>query len=112
MFTGEMLLSKKGERQKGAAVKVRCHRRPGSIPMGWVDSDKPKTAPRHGDGLKCCLCNNIAHNKVLGKGFCPGHYKEACVAQAKINANPNIFWLNYESGGAPRGAYLAQRSIE
>jgi hypothetical protein len=81
--------------------------------MGWTTSgDKPKTEPKHGDGLKCCLCNEIAHNKVSGKGYCPDHYKEACVAQAKINANPNTFFLRYEYGGMPIGAGLALRSIE
>jgi hypothetical protein len=102
-------MSRKGEVQrKHVFVKIR---RRLSTPLGWTGATKSKSEPKSGDGLKCCLCNKIAHNKVKKLGYCPDHYKEACEAQAKIS-NPNTYFLNYEYAGSPRGAYLALRSIE
>jgi hypothetical protein len=104
-------MSRKGEHQKGRVVLKRMKRR-GGHPYGWTTGPETKKEPIRRDNIRCCLCLEIAHYKVSGKGYCLAHYKEACEAQAKINANPNTYFLNYEYAGSPRGAYLALRSIE
>jgi len=76
----------------------------------WRTSGE-RTAPKHGDNIQCCLCEQIAHFKVVGNGYCLNHKREAVEAQSKQSTLGKYDGWSAEYVGLPTGAALSQRSI-